>query len=171
MGGADILDAPLTVEVEPRKVRQRYTNLSDPCGLAVTQGHLVVAEWDEHCITIINMTERKIVGSFGMYGSQQKEFNHPAGVALTQDGHIVVNRLQILTVEGTLASSVGSYGSQPLQFKSPWDVALHHNGKLFVTDISNHRVQVLNSDLIYSSCFESKGFRPGELNEPRGVTN
>ena len=137
MGGADILDAPLAVEVEPRKVRQRYTNLSDPCGLAVTQGHLVVAEWDEHCITIINMTERKIVGSFGMYGSQQKEFNHPAGVALTQDGHIVVadcwnDRLQILTVEGTLVSSVGS---QPLQFKSPWDVALHHNGKLILVTI------------------------------------
>ena len=103
-----------------------------------------MAELDEHCITIINTTERKIVGSFGKYSSQQKEFNHPAGVALTQSGNIVVAdcwnyHLQILTVEGTLVSSVGSYGSQPLQFKSPWDVALHHNGKLFVTDISNHR--------------------------------
>ena len=46
VGGADILDTPLTVEVEPRKVRQRYTKLSDPRGLAVTQeGHLIVAEW------------------------------------------------------------------------------------------------------------------------------
>ena len=75
-----------------------------------------------------------------MYGSQQKEFNHPAGVALTQDGHIVVadcwnDRLQILTVEGTLLSGVGSYGSQPLQFISPWDVALHHNGKLILVTI------------------------------------
>ena len=143
------------LEIEPRKVGQRYTKLSALHGLAVTQeGHLIVAESFRHCITIINTTEWNKVRSFGKLDSQQKEFNWPRGVALTQDGHIVVadrsnHRLQILTVEGTLVSVVGSLGSQPLQFRYPYGVAVLHNGKLFVTDKDNHHVQVLNSDLTY----------------------
>ena len=37
--------------------------------------------------------------------------------------------------------------SQPLQFQYPLYVALHPNGKLFVTDHTNHHVQVLNHEL------------------------
>ena len=39
--------------------------------------------------------------------------------------------------------------------------------KVFVTDAGNNRVQVLNADLSYSHC---KGARPGEFNDPHGIT-
>ena len=133
-----------------------------------------MVEYSKSCITIINTTEWNKIRSFGKSGSQQNEFNGPAGV-LTQDGHIVVAdrwnpHLQILTVDGTLVSSVGSYGSQPLQFQYSCDVTVHHNGKLFVTDKNNHRVQVLNSDLTYCCYFGHIGSPPGEFNRPLGVT-
>ena len=61
-------------------------------------------------------------------------------------------------------------GSQPLQFHCPYDVAVDHNGKVFVTEDSNHRVQVINADLTYSHCFGSEGAKPGEFNFPRSIT-
>ena len=151
------------------------TRLTYPSGMVISQkGHLIVTEWLNDCITIINTDSGEVINRFGKYGSGQVEFRGPEGVSLTQDGHIIVvdffnHRLQVLTVEGAFVAAVGSEGSQPLQFNEPYDVAVHQNGKIFVTDYLNHRVQVLNPDLSYSHCFGSKGDKPGELNHPIGI--
>ena len=178
VGGTDILDTPLNVEVMPRRAGQTF-DLSYPKGLAIMrEGHLVVAESDKHCITIIDLifypTNGRKINSFGQYGSGQVQFKGPIGVAVTQDGRIVEvehdnYRLQVLTAEGAFIATVGSKGSQPLQFKHPWDVAVDHNGKVFVTDNGNYRVQVLNADLTYSHCFGSKGAQPGEFGDLRSL--
>ena len=176
VGGTDILDTPLNVEVMPRRAGQTFTDLSHPAGLAITkEGHLIVAEHGKHCITIIDPTNGRKIRSFGQRGSGQVQFNNPRGVAVTQDGRIVVaernnHRLQVLTAEGAFIATVGSEGSQPLQFECPWDVAVDHNGKVFVAEIENNRVQVLNADLTYSHCFGSKGAQPGEFKFPCGIT-
>ena len=175
VGGTDILDTPLNVEVMPRRAGPTFTDLKSPRGLAITrEGHLIVVENDKHCITIFDPTNGMKISSFGQYGSGQVQFRYPHGVAVTQDGRIVVvdlanNRLQVLTAEGAFIATVGSEGSQPLHFNSPSDVACDHNGKVFVTDSWNNRVQVLNADLTYSHCFGSKGSRPGEFIYPHGI--
>ena len=175
VGGTDILDTPLNVEVMPRRAGQAFSGLSGPRGLAITrEGHLIVAEYGKHCITIIDPTNGRKIRSFGQRGNGQVQFNNPHGVAVTQDGRIVVaeysnHRLQVLTAEGAFVATVGSKGSQPLQFFFPSGVAVHRNGQVFVSDSSNHRVQVLNADLTYSHCFGSKGTQIGELESPIDV--
>ena len=175
VGGVDVLGTPLTVEAVPRKANQRFKGLTRPTGLAITQdGHLIVAEYDAHCISVFGCISGKKMRSFGTCGSGQVQFNHPAGIVLTQDGHVVVadshnHRLQVLTVGGAFVSAVGSEGSQPLQFKYPSDIAVHHSGRLYVTDTCNYRVQVLQPDLTYSHCFGTKGDGPGEFNNPNRV--
>ena len=124
--------------------------------------------WSEYHITIINTDSGEVINRFGKRGSKQGEFDTLEGVALTQDGHIIVtdafnNRLQVLTIEGGFVAAVES------QFNQPCDVAVHQNGNIFVTDKWNDRVQVLNPDLSYSHCFSNKGDKPGELNHPRGI--
>ena len=174
VGGTDILDTPLNVEVMPRRAGQTFTCLSYPAGLDITKkGHLIVVERRKHCITVIDINGRKII-SFGRYGKEQGQFSNPRGLSVTQDGHIVIadwgnHRLQVLTEEGTFIATVGTKGSQPLQFDSPRGVAVHHNGQVFVTDNGNNRVQVLNADLTHSHCFGSKGTQLGEFNSPRGI--
>ena len=175
VGGTDILETPLKVEVMVRYAGQTFTDLSVPRGLAITrEGHLILVEGDKHCITIIDPTNGRKIRSFGQYGKGQVQFNRPQGVAVTQDGRIVVAdrfnyRLQVLTAEGTFIASVGNYGSQPLQFSYPIGVAVHRNGQVFVSDTGNNRVQVLNADLTYSHCFGSKGTQPGEFNSPHDI--
>ena len=176
VGGTDILDTPLNVEVMPRRAGQTFTGLSFSRGLAITrEGHLIVTELNKHLITIIDPTDGRKIRSFGQYGSGREQFFHPCGVAVMQDGRIVVadcynHRLQVLTAEGAFIATVGSKGSQPLQFYHLWDVAVDHNGKVFVTDYGNNRVQVLNADLTYSHCFGSKGAQPGEFFDPHYIT-
>ena len=176
VGGTDILDTPLNVEVVAcRRAGQIFTGLSSSQGLAIMRkDRLIVVERDKHCITIIDPTNGRKIRSFGQYGEGRVHFKNPYGVAVAQDSHIVVadaynHRLQVLTAEGAFIATVGTKGSQPLQFLNPDGVAVHHNGKVFVTEYGNHRVQVLNADLAYSHCFGSKGAQPGEFNCPRGI--
>ena len=73
------------------KAIKYFTQLSHPNGMAISQeGHLIVTEWSEYHITIINTDSGEVINRFGKYGSKQGEFNRPEGVALTQDGHIIV---------------------------------------------------------------------------------
>ena len=174
MGGANIFDTPLTVEV----IGKKFEGFSHSRGMAIINAcNLFVVGEHRNCITVVNTANGRKIKSFGERGSGILQFFHPAGIALTQDGcHIVVadfknDRLQVLTVEGAFVSAVGSKGFQPLLFDCPYDIAVHHNGKLFVTDGNNHRVQVLNPDLTsYSHRFGGRGDRPGKFNHPRGIT-
>ena len=75
VGGTDILDSPL-IKVMPRRAERRFTGLSSPRGLAITrEGHLVVAEYGKHCITIIDPTDGKKINSFGENGQRSKRVN------------------------------------------------------------------------------------------------
>ena len=148
VGGTDILGTPLTVEVMPRKPGKSFPDLSNPAGVAITKGHLFVAESDSSCVTIFNIASEQKLRSYGQLGAGQMDFKDPQGMTVTQDGCIIItdfsnHRLQVLALNGSFQATVGSDGSQ---FKSPIDAAVHHNGKIFVTEYSNHHVQVLNAD-------------------------
>ena len=88
--------------------------------------------------------------SFGKHGSGQGEFNCPRGVAVDGEGNILVSdggnlRIQKLTAEGKFLAG-GTGGREALQ--------LAYNAKnrmVYVVEGWNHRVQILNSDLTFSS--------------------
>ena len=176
VGGANVLDTPLTIEVMPRRTGRVFKHIFGPHGIALTQeGHLVVAESNNGSIAIVNTVSGEKIRSFGRGGAGQVQFSKPRGVALSQDGHFLIvdqnnHRLQVVTVDGTFVSAVGSRGSQPLQFLYPRDVAVHKNGKIFISDKNNDRVQVLNTDLSYAYLIGTKGSLPGEFDQPHGIT-
>ena len=69
--------------------------------------------------------------------------------------------------------SVGSSetGNGPLQFDIPLGITVHPTtGQIFIADMYNHRIQVLNKDLTYSHSFGKKGLSPKQLNQPYDVT-
>ena len=132
------------------------TGLKSPYGIAVCDnGDIVVAEYEAHCVTIVNK-EGKKVRLFCRRGTKEGQFTFPCGVAITNDEHILVtdeHRLQKLTFDGVCVRSVGSSkrGGAPVQFNHPKGIAVHPTtGLVFVADSGNNRIQVLNSNFTYA---------------------
>ena len=181
LGGVNISGSPFTLHIIPSpEMRGKPVNiisgLNRPGGVVITKNEeIVVAEYSAECITILNK-EGKKVKSFGTFGTKEGQFTYPCGVAISQDGHILVtdnHRLQKLTFEGDCVKSVGSSktGNGPLQFNTPRSITIHPTtGQIFIADTYNNRIQVLNNDLTYSHSFGKKGSSPEQFNQPWNVT-
>ena len=177
LGGVNIPGSPFILSPKMRgKPVNIISGLHNPWGVVITKNEeIVVAESGAHCITILNKKGKK-VKSFGRRGTKEGQFIYPCGVAISQDGHILVtddHRLQKLTFEGDCVKSVGSskIGNGPLQFNIPIGITVHPTtGQIFIADTQNHRIQVLNKDLTYSDSFGKRGSSPEQFNDPYDVT-
>ena len=181
LGGVNIPGSPFTLHIIPSpEMRGKPVNiisrLTCPWGVIITKNEeIVVAECGANRITILNK-EGKKVKSFGTKGTKEGQFTQPYGVAISQDGYILVtdnHRLQKLTFEGDCVKSVGSSesGNGSLQFNYPTGITVHPTtGQIFIADTNNHRIQVLNKDLTYFHSFGKKGSSPEQFNYPYDVT-
>ena len=147
----------------------------EPLCVAINQrGEVIVAEEGEHCVSVFSPSGEKL-RTFGTYGSGQGQFKFPRGVAVDGEWNILVvdtynYRIQKFTPEGHFLTAVGTEGKGPLQFNHPNDIVLNAaNKKVYVTDCENHRVQVLNSDLTFSSSFWKPGSGKGQFAYPYGI--
>ena len=170
VGGVDIPNSPFTIPVIPNGERPIKTikGLNYPTGIAVfANGDIVVAEHTEKCITIFNKKGEKIKS---IKKTILGEFNNPHGVAISNDGHILVtdkHRLQKLTTDDVCVKSVGSSnrGNGPLEFHCPKGIAVSSTGEIFVADCDNDRIQVFNgADLSFSH-----SIRHGNIKEPWNI--
>ena len=150
------------------------SGVKGPCGVAVNQkGEVVVSDVSGHCVSIFSPAGEKL-RLFGSYGSGCGHFNEPHGVAV-DDGNILVvdihnYRIQKFTSDGMFITAVGKKGSKPLEFSNPLGIAIHPlNKKVYVADSDNHRIQILNPDLTFSSSFGSLGSDNGRLKYPWDV--
>ena len=175
--GKHILNSPFTVPVLPNLTVPTNTigGLQRPWGIALSEGgEIIVAENGGHCISIISANGEK--KSFGRIGSAPGQFNCPEGVAVDVEGIIFVcdyrnSCVKKLSSTGKLLQTVSKSGHKTLQFSYPRGIAVHpHTHKVYVTDTWNHRIQILNSDLTYSSSFGTKGTKEGEFNQPYDVS-
>ena len=168
VGGVDMPDSPFTLPVIPTpEMRGKPVNiiigLNKPHGIAVCDiENIVVAENEAHCITTVEEEEKK-VKSFGSKGTKKGQFTCPRGVAITNDGHVIItddHRLQKLTTDGVCVKSVGSSksGSGRLQFNYPAGIKVHPTtGQILIADRDNNRIQVFNNDLTFSHSIAPSG--------------
>ena len=155
-----ILNSPFTLTVLPNFTAPAniIRDLSRPWGIAVREGgQMVVAEYVRHCVSVVSGNREK--KSFGTEGFADDKFNHPKGVAIDAGGNILVadcdnHRIHQWSSTGKHLRTIGACGSGPLQFQHPGGIAVHpQTHKVYVADCGNHRIQVLNSNLTYSSRF------------------
>ena len=150
--------------------------LSKPWGIALNQsGEVVVTSSDRNCVSVFSPSGDKLRSYFGTEGSGQGQFMGPSGVAVDGEGNILVadsntHRVQKFTAKGQFLTAVGTKGSGPLQFNRVQDIEINtSNNKVYVVDYNNHRIQVLNSDLIFSNTFGKYGKNKGEFNYPYAI--
>ena len=146
-----------------------------PMGVAINKRwEVVVTEGDGNCVSVFSPNGKKL-RSFGTKGSGQGQFDSPCGVTVDGEGNILVAdadnfRIQKFTTEGQFLTAVGTPGSGPLQFICSIDIAFNTiNNKVYVVDLGNHLIQVLNSDLAFSCTFGKEGNGKGQFIYPWGV--
>ena len=97
------------------------------------------------------------------------------GVTIDSDGNILLtnigkNCISKYSISGTFIVSVGKKGNGQMQFHQPGDITFNtSNHKVYVVDTGNRRVQILNSDLTFSSTFGKKGDDEGQFISPCGI--
>ena len=83
----------------------------------------------------------------GGEGTDPGQFTRPNGVAVDEEGHIVVadsrnNRVQIFNTNGVFVNAFGTSGTGPGEFDRPCGVCISPRGEIIVVDFGNNRVQV-----------------------------
>ena len=170
---------PVTAKMPVEKLGtpiQSINGVNGPCGIIINRkGEMVIIEGGGHCVTVLSPSGEKI-RSFGMHGSYQGRFNHPCGVAVDGDGNLLVAdgfncRIQKFTGDSQFLAAVGTIGEGPLQFIGPTSIAFNAtNKKIYIAEFGNNCIQVLNSDLTYSSTFGKYGSGRGQFDCPYSVS-
>ena len=153
--------------------------INSPRRVAVSDdGHAIVTEWGSDCVTILDKEGKKVKSFGGEGGSGNVEFSRPCGVAITPDNFILVSdnhRIQKISMDGDCVASVGKQEEEeeesgPLQFNEPDGIAISPiTGQVYIADNNNHRIQVLNPDLIFSHSFGSEGSANGQFIRPSDI--
>ncbi|KAI8509237.1 hypothetical protein Bbelb_130850 [Branchiostoma belcheri] len=142
---------------------------SHATGVSVSPlGDIVVVEWEENTVMIFS-AEGKLLQRF-----RCEHFRQPYGVAVRQDGWIVVadakaHRVFVLAPDGTLVRTVGERGTGEGQFEQPYFVATDQNDDIIVAEMSNHRIQVFDMFGNFKRKFGSYGQKLGQFSCPAGV--
>uniref|UniRef100_A0A1X7TUI8 SMP-30/Gluconolactonase/LRE-like region domain-containing protein n=1 Tax=Amphimedon queenslandica TaxID=400682 RepID=A0A1X7TUI8_AMPQE len=150
------------------------TELYYPWGVAVTDdNHVIITETNGNCVTILDREGKKVKSFGGEGGSCNVKLSYPCGVAITPDKFILVSdrhRIQKISMDGYHKASVGEEGSEPLQFNNPSGITISPiTGQVYIADVNNHCIQVLNPDLTFSHSFGSKGSANGQFQYPRDI--
>ena len=101
------------------------------------------------------------------------ELNHPWGVAVSDDGHVIVtenrgNCVTILDNEGKKVKSLGGKGgSGNVQFSDPRGVTITPDNFILVCD--NHRIQKISMDGDCIASVDKEGSGPLQFNRPDGI--
>ncbi len=112
--------------------------------------------------------------SFGSYGSGNGQFEHPAGLASDNAGHLWVvdeqnNRVQEFNDEGEYLGQFGTAGSEPGQFSRPTAVAIDPEGDLWVADAGNNRIEKFSNEGELLEAVGSSGSGIGQFSGPEGI--
>ncbi len=112
---------------------------------------LLVADTHNSRILRYSLTGR-LLGQFGVYGSEPGQMIYPTDIALDADGTMYLaeygehDRVMVFTRSGEFVRQFGGFGSEPGRFQRPMALALSPDGRLIVADTCNHRLQVFSPE-------------------------
>ena len=145
---------------------------TDKSGIAIDEDdNIYVTDRGRHCLVKLNKAG-EVLKTVGTRGSDHGEFNDPRGVAVIGDRVFVCDsdnhRLQVFTKERLeFVKTIGSRGKGDEQFNTPIDITLDELGNMYVCDLGNNRVKLLNKQGKFQLSFNKKA--NGQLSRPIGV--
>lgn len=118
--------------------------LSNPTGIAVSGGHVYVADLNNARVEEFS-TEGSYITKFGTSGSGEGQLSYPAGVAIDSSGNVYVadsgnGRAEEFTSGGSYVGQIAKAGTGNNEVKEPLGVALDSSGNLYIADAGNNRI-------------------------------
>jgi DNA-binding beta-propeller fold protein YncE len=124
---------------------------ADPTDVGVdeTRNRCYVVDNDNHRILVYQLSDFKLIDTFGKPGTDKLEFKYPFLITLDTAQKLYVvdvtnTRVQVLKPEGTYAGTIGDWGVEKGEFFRPKGVAVDPTGKIFVTDSYMGVIQIFN---------------------------
>ena len=137
-----------------------------PNGVATSSlGNIYVADSGNHCIRCIaldgqvtTVAGRPGTAGFGDGQGDQALFNHPARIAVDNEGHLIVadyhnHRIRRVTTDGAVTTIAGGAGpgnlnavGEAARFSGPAAVAGGLQGEIMVSDYSNNAIRCIKPD-------------------------
>ena len=107
---------------------------------------------------------------WGNRGSNDGEFGHPNGIAVSDEFVFVVDNknhnIQKFTLDGEFVSKWGGFGKDNGFFKSPRGITVSDDESVYVVDSGNARIQKFTLDGEFISGFGQSGKRGGNFVTP-----
>ena len=117
-----------------------------------------------------------LITEWGKFGSGNKHFKYPFGIAVDPSTHEVYvsdtynHRIQKFTGSGTYVTKWGSEGLGDGQFEYPQGIAVDPSThEVYVSDTPNHRIQKFTGSGTYITKWGSYGSGNGQFEYPRGI--
>ena len=136
-----------------------------PKGIAIDEGDNIYVT-SEHKLQVFTSTG-ELIKSVGQKGSDDGEFADPRGVTLYKKEVYVCDcdnhRIQVFDRDLCFIKSFGSRGKGKNEFDAPMDVKFDTSGNMYVAELGNARVQVMNSAHEFKEFLTEKMFRPSAL--------
>ena len=148
---------------------EQNRRFSSPIGIAPgPNGEILVS--DSQLKTIFRLNARgEPIGSFG-----EGIVKRPTGLARDAENERVfvadssADNIKVFSDQGELLDVIGASGENVGEFNGPAYLA-YARGKLYVTDVLNSRIQVLNTEGDYLKGFGRRGLFVGDIPHPKGV--
>jgi len=132
-----------------RKKIPSASNFGNVYSIAIdyNTGNIFVGDYSSKKIVVLD-ADGTFVRKFGTSGSGEKEFSVLNGLAISQNGDIIVadgSTLKVWTQEGVFKARIGAGGKATGEFDSCNAVAVDGAGNVIVADFGNKRLQMFDS--------------------------
>ena len=133
--------------------------LYNPLGVTVDNktGNIYIADHSNHCVKVFNNTG-KYLFKFGDNKDEGKMYL-PKGIAICGDRILITQSNDCILnyqLNGKFVSRIGRQGRGELEFNTPFGLTIDEsNGDIYICDLNNNRIQVLNSNFFFKSQFGS----------------
>ena len=123
-------------------------------GLRVFNDKVWVTELNDHVVRQYTLDGKLLMtlGTEGVSGNSENEFNKPSDVAIGPNGDIYVSdgynntRVMRFSAGGKFKQSWGTKGSGPGEFDLVHNIVIDKKGRVYVADRNNNRVQIFDED-------------------------
>ena len=160
VNGEHVYGSPFEVQVQPRLykpvlsfgqlVGSAVGMFKNPWGVAVNEkNEIAVSEVGNRRMQLFS-SDGRLLRAIGRKGSQQGEFNFPAGIIFHNANIIVADcrnhRVQLFTDQGEYVGQFGGEGSLDHQLKHPLGLSVENDGNIIVVDRDNKLIKIFSPD-------------------------